>query len=714
MSKDKDANRSRSSRGPATEWTWRHGPVLGTVNAAGGALSVAMVGNLSGTSPWWPAAGGVLAAGACTAAAAHQGVSRAGLWYRAAVFAGAGGWVSWAVATTPWSPDALGALGAGALAAGLLAPVMSRHEDTVRRGRHRRFLAAQRLAVAQEWSERLDRVCQVRGARILGVQTWDTGAGFSLDVEMPPGGQTWRQIASAVDGLAADARLPEGCGVEAGPGADRGRAIVRVCTVNVLAADVPYPDGITPLTITEELPVGVHRDGAGTLVDLLDDSGIVIGQKGSGKTVVLQDINAALVRCPDVLVWHIDLNASGMSLPWIRPYLDGRADRPVIDWVAADAAEAVRMTRAAIEIALARKRRYQQRMAAVDDDKLPVDHEVPAIVIVLDEGAEALGDRSGDRRMLANIDEIVSIGRSARVNVVFSALRATTDTIGLPGLKKQSGQRIGMRVDDPEELSFLFGWHHAVSTEDVPYPGTGLVKTRRVPAPTPFKSYRITPSTIARIAQTAGPWRPALDEPSARAAGPDYAGRWTRYRDSTRAGSPGPDTAEDTPNPGRPAQQQADRPADGPGPKPSGGLAAGAAALDEARRNLARAVADSQGKDPDIAEDLHRVLAEAGMRDVDWADPATWPDPDLPSPATTADQARAGSDRMTEILGEAGPDGMTVTDLLARLAAEGVTTARSTVNRWLSAAIHSGTVHQLRRGTYTTAPPDPTGTDDAQ
>lgn len=76
-----------------------------------------------------------------------------------------------------------------------------------RHGAHQR---AERREIAAEWVERIQRVCGI-AVRVLAVEQWPTGAGFSIDAELPPGGATWTKIAAESARLSADARLPHGC-----------------------------------------------------------------------------------------------------------------------------------------------------------------------------------------------------------------------------------------------------------------------------------------------------------------------------------------------------------------------------------------------------------------------------------------------------------------------------------------------------------------------
>src|SRR5690606_1557375 len=136
-------------------------------------------------------------------------------------------------------------------------------------------------------------------------------------VVLPTTGVTWRTLAAHADGLAAAADLPEGCGVEVGPGVSRRRALVEVSTVDALRDDIPLPPITTPRTVNDPIPIGILRNGAPVAVPLRYDSAVLVGATGSGKSNELQTMLAGLLACADTLVCVIDYNGAGVALPWI-------------------------------------------------------------------------------------------------------------------------------------------------------------------------------------------------------------------------------------------------------------------------------------------------------------------------------------------------------------------------------------------------------------
>jgi hypothetical protein len=692
----------KKTRPHRVDWSWRHGPVLGAVNAAGGALSVAMVADLAQVSWWWPAVGGAAAAVATTARAAQAGASRLMRTYQQACWAGAGTWTAWAVATTPWSGDALAALAGGTLVAGLMRPGVRGHEQRVRQRRQEDAAAAQRLSAAQDWEARLERVCQVRGAVVEAIEAWPGEVGYTLQVRLPLGGTTWRALAGHADGLAADSDLPAGCQVEIAPGATRGVVLIRVATVDTTVQEVPYPDQTSPLSLTQPLQLGIERTSRPASVFLLEDPMVLVGRRGSGKTNALQVLNADLMRCTDALVWHIDLNGAGMSRPWLMPWLRGQVDEPVIDWVAPTVEEAELLLGAAIEVAKRRKSAYGALMDAVDDDKLPISAEVPAIVVVLDEGAEAVAATRGNARLAGMLEELVSIARATRVQVVASTLRATSDILP-PAIKAQAGNRLWLRPDDEHEVAQLLGWRTGISLADVSRPGSGLLRSADAAAVTPVTTWRITPAQVQHLAATLVPRRPHLDAASAAAAGPVWAGRWHRYlawcaeqglRTSPRA-VPGRLTA--TLGVHLEPQQ---RPSVGEG---IAGLGAAEDGLNASLQRLreARARAEQSTSAP-VGEAGEADLAEAFASIVGAEE---WPEDVQDTPNSAKPAPVDGPTLMLQVLTKAGANGLHWQKLLDHLVAKGETISRPTLYRWLSEAQAAGTVTQVRKGYWAASDP---------
>ncbi|MEV7123812.1 hypothetical protein [Kitasatospora griseola] len=515
--------------GAELDWRAPHTLNTATLSAGTSTLTAACLTYLTGLNPWWDlavAGGGALGA---VVAGLRSDAERSTRFYRASLWLAAGGWAAWAAATGPLSPSALAALAAGLLLGRATWPATTRRDRAAKTRRSKEMTAKDARAQqeqhnrwGQQWAARIKRVANIDGCRIVGIQPWTGNTGYSVEVLLPTGGVTWKQLKANEEGFGSDLRLPEGCGVEVGAGRAKGSAIIRVSTVNVMGQDLPFPMDLSPTSIDHPFEIGRHRDGSPTLGSLAYICGLGIGDTGSGKTNTLGVINAQLLRTVDAIVWHIDTTGSGLALPWLTSWaLDGAYARPVIDWVAPTHDEARAMLKMAIQVIAQRKTRYQRRMREANDTKLPVGPDVPEILIVVDETADLPND------IKADIVTVQNTGRAVRVRVLISSLRATSDSIPVP-MKKRSTWRWGMFVTDPEELSYLFTGYQQVDPSDAPWPGCGF-NAYETTKPRPFKAYYLDPRQMDAIAIGVWERRPLLDKISTEVEyGKYYPSRWAR------------------------------------------------------------------------------------------------------------------------------------------------------------------------------------------
>lgn len=512
------------------DWSLQpRGTVSATVQGTLALAAAATVGEWSALSPIWGGAATAAAALGTVLVGAHHNLAPAALLYRLGCWVGAGAWWTYTLATTPWSQEAWASLGVGALAAGMTASLgrATTRPATARTSSGALVLrSTARLGI--EWEARIQRVCRI-AVTVTDVTVWTTHTGYDVHLDLPGGGSTPAQIAGAADALATDARLLDGCGVEVGPGAHRGAVILRVSTVNRLSEEVPFPPVTTGGSITDAVEIGEYRNGDVVQVPMRQASALVIGQTGSGKTILLNVLTAGVARCRDAIVWHIDLNGGSLSQMWLAPWVEERTQRPAVDWAAATPEDALEMATAALRIAKDRKTSARKLKIAANTTLMPVSPELPEIVIVLDEGAEAVspGNRAiGPLREA--LEEIQRIGRDSAVRIVASSLRSTSDVLP-PMIKKMSHVRIAMYVQDQSELGLMYEHNRAVNVADLPGPGCGFVQIGQA-VPRPFKSQYMLPSDVISAACQISAARPDLDARAQRLAGPAYAARYDRMR----------------------------------------------------------------------------------------------------------------------------------------------------------------------------------------
>ncbi|MGJ7878420.1 hypothetical protein [Streptomyces rochei] len=536
--------KQQASSGPVLDWAAGHGPVTGALSATTGAFAVATTGAATHMPPGWALAVG--AAGALGHTIVGLRVRNAGrtLATHAASWLVGAGWTTWAMTHGPLTWAALGSLatigvgiGAAARSAALLEEAREEEAIAAEQREIARELSAERRAIAAEWVERIQRICSI-SVRVVGVEMWPTGAGYSLDLE-PQGGVTYDRIAQYSVQLSADARLPHGCTASAGPGIHQGRTIVDVTTVNVLKEDCPYPEDYGPLSVLSGLPWGVRTNGEIVSAYLREQCALVVGPTGSGKTNMVHTILAGFARAQDVLTWVIDLNAGSAGLPWVLPALngeltsqDGKPVRPGVDWLASSFEEALLMLDAALAIGLHRKKAYQDLLAKANTDLLPISSKIPQILLVIDEGAEILVSTDRQMKQLAKkILEVIRMLRAMGIRTVLTALGATGSVLGNLMIRREGKVRVALTGGETEgmDLGKMFPGRRGLRVDQAPYKGSGFMGTPESPAAL-FKSWRILPNQIRDITVATSDRHPRLDDVSAKAAGPAYARRWDAER----------------------------------------------------------------------------------------------------------------------------------------------------------------------------------------
>ncbi|MFH8393387.1 hypothetical protein [Streptomyces sp. NPDC018036] len=547
MSSTATANSKKQEQGsgPVLDWAAGHGPVTGALSATTGAFAVATSGAALSMPPGWALTVG--AAGALGHTVAGLRVRNAGrtLAFKAASWLIGAGWTTWAMTTGPLTWTALGSLtalgvgmGAGARSVALYEEA---REDEAIAAEQRAIaaeLSAERRAIAAEWVDRIRRVCSIM-IRVVGVEIWATGAGYSIDAELPPGGATWNKIAGESPRLSADARLPHGCTATASPGIHQGRVIIDVTTVNVLEEVRNYPADYGSLSVHTGIPWGYRTNAEQILAYLREQCALIVGPTGSGKTNMVHNILAGFARAEDMLTWVIDLNAGSAGLPWVLPALngeltreDGKPVRPGVDWLAGTYEEAAAMLDAAVRVAKQRKMGYQDLLSKANTDLLPVSAKIPQIMLVIDEGAEILASTDRQIRKLGEkILEVIRIARAMGVRTVITALGATGSVLNNLMIRREAKVRVALTGGETEgmDLSKMFPGSRGLRVDQAPHKGAGFMGTPESSAAL-FKAWRILPNQIREITAATSDRHPTLDDVSAQAAGPAYARRWDAER----------------------------------------------------------------------------------------------------------------------------------------------------------------------------------------
>jgi S-DNA-T family DNA segregation ATPase FtsK/SpoIIIE len=267
------------------------------------------------------------------------------------------------------------------------------------------------------------------------------------------------------------------------------------------------------------LPIGLTGSGQRHAVMLRGTRMTIYGVAGSGKTSLINVLVALLAACPDALIWMIDMRGGRIARPWVVPWLQGRAFRPVIDWVATTREEAKVMLESALLAA---------RTCAVHPG--PGDTASPAVIVVCDDATACFGRGRRD-------DGITGYGLS-RLGAEFAGLGGSLITATQPGgigmqLRAQSGLRVGLRVTSVIDAVRIFPDHAQAARLLTKLRDRGDCLVMHGPEISEVVHlYRIgSEEQITSRAEWSGAFRPEPGQQLQDMMGEVYASRWERNGD---------------------------------------------------------------------------------------------------------------------------------------------------------------------------------------
>lgn len=690
-----------------------HHTALGVINATAGPLVAAGVCAGADISPAAPA-GLAAAVGAGMLARHWLGRVRAP-WseavFKASIALGGGAWATWATITGPWHVSNL-AVGAGAAVIGaLLAPAFLAADPagpyglTMTPAGVIEGPSLDERAVA--WKARIERICRVKPITVTAINDWSNSAGYTLKVRFgAESGDTWRSIDGYTAQLAGAAYLPKGCVIGVAEGGHQGTAEVRVPTVNALGEeDVWMSEEVRRASINDDHAIAMCDDTSDAVVNLRQEAGLIVSKRGGGKTTLLNRLICRLLECDDNLTWIVDLNGGGLAVPFLMPWIDGEVDRCPIDAIAMDEQTALLMAQAASAVARDRKARYARLKARANTDLLPVSDQLPQITIVIDESAEVY-ERAP--KAMAALLEVQRIGRAEAVNVIFSALRGTQDTVPVP-VRKQATLKVCGIVESDGELEYVIPGTRLRSA-DLIHPGTMYLS--RGKGVRQVKVHRTSPQLIAAVVRGTSSWRAALDTAGAAVAGDWYATRWQKLEPwlTVLRGDEPAQTNKPQPAPAAAAtagatrtesaaQNASQRRAPAARPErvepstPAERAAAREAARECLRRFAAREAArerlEQMGK-----QEIEDVFASvvAGLSPAGSSSTAPAGDTKEAAPAQWSPQL------LLDIV--ASNPGITPTGVLEHLAGRGITISEKTLYKWLGQFVEEGRLVKREGGKY--------------
>lgn len=317
--------------------------------------------------------------------------------------------------------------------------------------------------------------------------------------------------------------------------------LIHVCTKHVLTQTIPYEPIPEPTTIADPIDPALYEDGR--LVELVfggdlgGTNGKIVGATGSGKTVLANCIIGRVGECVDALVGVIASDKLvPLTYPWVRPWLDGRAAAPGIDFVAGqDPRRVLEMLAAVYRIVRERNDRLANAPTHV------ATPTAPAIVLLIEESGDMAPRRDtivthdGQRADFSKLLHMIcKADRSAQVSLLMmnqSDLYGALGDYG-PEIARNTPLRVCLKTLAPQDgMSVLPGLSASYTDTSKLRNHSMLVQPSiEDPRVMPAKSYRLDRADVHPVSIRNSGWRPALEPDIAALLGDLWSGRWDADR----------------------------------------------------------------------------------------------------------------------------------------------------------------------------------------
>lgn len=408
---------------------------------------------------------------------------------------------------------------------------------------------AQIQAATSTWTD----ILKAAGLPLKIVETRPTRAGYVIGVEpaddtKPVSFDTLRSKLPELTVKAAAVLARAGTAVRAGDirveETDVAHVhLIHVCTKHVLSLDIPFEPVPEPSTITDPLDFALYEDGRPVEItvggELGGINGKIVATTGGGKTVLANCLIGRIGENVDAINVVVASNKLvPLVYPWIKPWLEGKADRPGIDAVAGQDPKSVMVMLAAIyRIVVERNNRLSN-----ESTHTPTP-EAPAIAVWIEEAGDmaartpppAIVTFDNQKMTFSRlVHEITRQCRSAQVSVF---LMNQTDLYGSSGefgpeIARNTPFRICLKTLAPQDgSSVLPGLNAAFNDTSKLRHNSMLVQpsiedSRVMPA----KSYRLDKDLVHPIAIRNAAWRPDLEPDLVALLGDVWTNRWNADR----------------------------------------------------------------------------------------------------------------------------------------------------------------------------------------
>jgi hypothetical protein len=380
----------------------------------------------------------------------------------------------------------------------------------------------------QQWTTVTGQMTNLKGSQVTAVKEHGLGH-VSLTVKLVPVKQNQDTIINAAKSIETGLKTQDGKHLR--PGAlniigdktDSTVVVVHIRQINPLAKILSYEDfrPHMPRTVSKPILMGKREDGTWDRQELLYTNWAIGADIDGGKSNQINTLMANLALMDDVVIWGADMKGGRALGPWL----------PRIDWLATGPDEVgmqLRSLNAIID--------YRQN-EDVDSDKITPRVDLPAIVYIIDEGAEVTGTRVPCGLEFAKqLERINSLGRALAISIVYATQYCSLESFQSAILREQFTTRFLLRTQSKLAASFVLGddaWGK-IKISDLNVPGMYFKRVgeteplaARTPLMTPNKSNRLCTQIAWEGARTA----PGLDAGSASVAVPEYASRRSRLPD---------------------------------------------------------------------------------------------------------------------------------------------------------------------------------------
>lgn len=318
-------------------------------------------------------------------------------------------------------------------------------------------------------------------------------------------------------------------------GDDDAQFLLNISMRDVFAEATTYVPDYAPGDIARALDIGEYEDASRILLSIVGHMKIV-GMTGAGKSVVANNLIARITACSNALVW-----AGGtdklipLVWPWLKSWFDGRACRPVLDFVAGNSVhDVLRMLRAAYRLACERNDRL------TDESKMRATASEPAVFVFLEETSHAIEfqdtvtTHDGQEVTVSDLLKMVAQnGRSANVWLILLSQYGINPALGdrASELIRNLTMRICLRtMESHDGYRTLPGLPATVDTASMPLHTMFVQPSIEVARAVPGKAAELDGTAqIDPIAVRQAGWRADGVEDESD-LGEDYAGRWDAER----------------------------------------------------------------------------------------------------------------------------------------------------------------------------------------